>query len=76
MIRYEYEQGFCNLLHYNGLWRVEYEGIPGHFKKSKMACTCMKDGCDKDCSVLDGVLKIKDPTMEWHMKDSDGNMVG
>lgn len=73
---YEYEEGFCNLLHYNGLWRVEYDGVPGHFKKSKMACSCIKDGCDQDCEVLKNIPKIKNPEMEWHMKDENGNMIG
>lgn len=76
MIRYEYEQGFCKQLHYNGLWRVQYEGVSGHLKKVKMACTCIKDGCDKECNILDNIPEIKDPTMEWHMKDESGNMVG
>lgn len=76
MIRYEYEQGFCKQLHYNGLWRVQYECTPGHFEKVKMACTCMRNGCDKECDILDNIPKIKDPTMEWHMKDESGNMVG
>ena len=33
MIKYEYETGMCKQLHYNGLWSVQYEGVPGHFKK-------------------------------------------
>lgn len=41
-----------------------------------MACTCIKDGCDKECSILDNIPEIKDPTMEWHMKDESDNMVG
>ena len=36
MIKYEYETGMCKQLHYNGLWSVQYEGVPGHFKKVKM----------------------------------------
>lgn len=68
MKRYEYEPGFCKLLHYNGLWRVEYEGVPGHFKKVRMACICMKDGCDQDCEVFGTVADVKDPGMEWHMR--------
>lgn len=32
MIKYEYETGMCKQLHYNGLWSVQYEGVPGHFK--------------------------------------------
>ena len=69
MKRYEYKPGFCKLLHYNGLWRVEYEGIPGHFKKVKMACVCMKDECDQDCEVFETVADVKNPNMEWHMRD-------
>lgn len=75
MTRYGYEPGFCKLLHYNGLWRVEYEGFPGHFKKVKMVCTCMKDGCDKDCEVFETVPDIKDSDMEWYLRDEDGNIV-
>ena len=31
MIKYEYETGMCKQLHYNGLWSVQYEGVPKHF---------------------------------------------
>ncbi len=67
LLCYEYKPGFCKLLHYNGLWRVECQGVPGHFKKVKMACTCMKDGCGQDCEVFETVADVKDPSMEWHM---------
>ena len=73
---YENEEGFCKLLHYNGLWRVEYDGVPGPFRKSKMACSCIKDGCDQDCEILKKIPEIKNPSMEWHMKDEKGNMLG
>ena len=43
MIKYEYETGMCKQLHYNGLWSVQYEGVPGHFKKVKMVCPCTDD---------------------------------
>lgn len=76
MKAYEYEQGFCKLLHYNGLWRVEYEGVPGHFKKGKMAYSCMRDGCDQDCDVFGEIPEIKEQDTEWHMKDENGNMIG
>lgn len=76
MKAYEYEQGFCKLLHYNGLWRVEYEGVPGHLKKMRMACSCMKDGCDQDCDVFGKIPEIKEQDAEWHMKDENGNMIG
>ena len=33
MIKYEYETGMCKQLHYNGLWSVQYEGVPGHLKR-------------------------------------------
>lgn len=49
MIKYEYETGMCKQLHYNGLWSVQYEGVPGHFKKVKMVCPCIRDECDQDC---------------------------
>ena len=42
MIRYEYEQGFCKQLHYNGLWRVQYEGVSGHLKKLKWLVLVLK----------------------------------
>ena len=42
MIKYEYETGMCKQLHYNGLWSVQYEGVPGHFKKVKMVCHVSK----------------------------------
>ena len=48
MIKYEYETGMCKQLHYNGLWSVQYEGVPGHFKKVKMVCPCIRDECDQD----------------------------
>ena len=51
MIKYEYETGMCKQLHYNGLWSVQYEGVPGHFKKVKMVCPCIRDECDQDCEV-------------------------
>ena len=40
-----------------------------------MVCTCMKDGCDKDCEVFDTVPDIKASDMEWYLRDEDGNMV-
>ncbi len=76
MTRYGYEPGFCKLLRYNGLWRVEYQGVPGHFQKVKMACTCMKDECDQDCEVFGIIADVKDPDMEWHMRDESGDMIG
>lgn len=76
MIRYEYEPGFCKQLHYNGLWKVQYEGLPGHFKKVKMACDCIKDECDQDCEVFGTIADVKDPDMEWHMRDESGDMIG
>lgn len=76
MIRYEYEPGFYKQLHYNGLWKVEYEGVPRRFKKVKMACDCIKDGCDQNCDVLGTVADVKNPNMEWHMRDENGDMIG
>ena len=76
MIRYEYEPGFYKQLHYNDLWKVEYEGAPGHFKKVKMACDCIKDGCDQNCDVFGTVADVKNPNMEWHMRDEKGDMIG
>ena len=45
------------------------------FKKVKMVCTCMKDGCDKDCEVFETVPDIKASDMEWYLRDEDGNIV-
>lgn len=69
MIKYEYETGMCKQLHYNGLWSVQYEGVPGHFKKVKMVCPCIKDGCDQDCEVFKNIPEIKAADQEWHMRD-------
>ena len=69
MIKYEYETGLCKQLHYNGLWSVQYEGVPGHFQKVKMVCPCIKDGCDRDCEVFKSLPDIKAANQEWHMRD-------
>ena len=69
MIKYEYEAGRCKQLHYTGLWTVQYEGVPGHFKKVKMVCPCIKDGCDQDCEVFKNIPDIKEADQEWHMRD-------
>ena len=55
MIKYEYETGMCKQLHYNGLWSVQYEGVPGHFKKVKMVCPCIRDECDQNCEVFKNI---------------------
>lgn len=34
-----------------------------------MACACMKDECDQDCEVFETVADVKNPNMEWHMRD-------
>ena len=59
MIKYEYETGMCKQLHYNGLWSVQYEGVPGHFKKVKMVCPCIRDECDQNCEVFKNIPEIK-----------------
>lgn len=69
MVKYEYEPGACKLLHYNGLWSVQYEGVSGYFKKVKMVCPCIKDDCDKDCEVFKSLPDIKVVDEEWHMRD-------
>ena len=69
MIKYEYETGLCKQLRYNGLWSVQYEGVPGHFQKVKMVCPCIKDGCDRDCEVFRNIPEIKAADQEWHMRD-------
>lgn len=76
MTAYEYEPGFCRLLHYNGLWRVEYEGVARQFRKVRMACSCMKDGCEQECDVFREIPEIKEQDMGWHMKDKNGNLIG
>ena len=40
IVKYEYEYGLCKRMHYRGLWCVRYEGVPGHFEKAGMACSC------------------------------------
>ena len=47
IVKYEYEYGLCKRMHYRGLWCVRYEGVPGHFEKAGMACSCAVDGCDR-----------------------------
>ncbi len=69
MIKYEYETGMCKQLHYNGLWSVQYEGVPGHFKKVKMVCSCIRDECDQNCEVFKNIPEIKAADQEWHMRD-------
>ena len=69
MVKNEYEPGACKLLHNNGLWSVQYEGVSGHFKKVKMVCPCIKDDCDKDCEVFKSLPDIKAVDEEWHMRD-------
>ena len=69
MIKYEYETGMCKQLHYNGLWSVQYEGVPGHLKKVKMVCPCIRDECDQDCEVFKNIPEIKAADQEWHMRD-------
>lgn len=39
----------------------------GTLKKVKMACDCIKDGCDQNCDVFGTVADVKNPNMEWHM---------
>ena len=69
MIKYEYETGMCKQLHYNGLWSVQYEGVPGHLKKVKMVCPCIRDECDQNCEVFKNIPEIKAADQEWHMRD-------
>jgi len=46
------KRDYANNYIINGLWSVQYEGVPGHFRKVKMVCPCIKDGCDQDCEVF------------------------
>ena len=41
-----------------------------------MVCTCMKEECDQDCEVFGTKADVKDPDMEWHMRDESGDMIG
>ena len=70
IVKYEYEYGLCKRMHYRGLWCVRYEGVPGHFEKAGMACSCAVDGCDKDCAVMESADAVIDPEWEWHMLDN------
>ena len=54
---------------------LSMKGFLGTSKKVKMVCTCMKDGCDKDCEVFETVPDIKASDMEWYLRDEDGNIV-
>ena len=69
MIKYEYEPGMCHLLHYNGLYPVKYEGVPGHYKKIEMACDHGDGKCKEDCEVFKNTPDIKDVDKEWLLKD-------
>ena len=51
------------------LWSVQYEGVPGHFKKVKMVCPCIRDECDQECEVFKNIPEIKAADQEWHMRD-------
>ncbi len=65
--KYEYEYGPCKRMHYKGLWLVQYDGYPGAMKKTKMACSCAQDGCDKDCAVMETADEVILIDWEWHM---------
>lgn len=58
--KYSYVQGFCNLLHYNGLWCVKYMCTTGHYYKVNMACSCSSENCDKECQVLEKAPDVID----------------
>ena len=69
MVKYEYEPGTCHLLHYNGLYPVKYEGVPGYFKKVEMACIFGDGKCNEDCDVFKNTPDIKEADKEWLLKD-------
>lgn len=48
---------------------VQYDGYPGEMKKTKMACSCVQDGCDKDCAVMETADEVIPIDWEWHMLD-------
>ena len=71
-IKVDLQQGFCETLHYNSLNYVEYisedKGEP--FKKSKMACSAVKNGlCDKaeTCEILKAAPEQYD-YKDWHLQ--------
>ena len=70
MIKYSSSPGFCKALHYHGLWYVAYEGETGNFHKKEMACTCKKDGCDKDCDVFKDAEDLYPYEKEWRLKEN------
>lgn len=67
--KYNYIQGFCNLLHYNGLWCVKYVGTTGHYCKVEMACSCARENCHQECQVLDKAPEIIELDQEWRLRD-------
>lgn len=68
--KYHYQQGFCKLLHLNGLWEVTYIGKHGEYKKDCMSCTCAVDNCKDMCNVIDNAPDIFPVELEWKLKDT------
>ena len=68
-VKYDYPYGFCEKLHYNGLWPVKYEGAPGDYHKVEMACTCGDGECKFGCKVLEVAREIIPVEDEWLLKD-------
>lgn len=67
--KYSYVQGFCHLLHYNGLWCVKYNGTPGHYQKVEMACNCSHDNCYQECQVFNVAPDTIERNQEWRLRD-------
>lgn len=70
MDKYDYVQGFCTQLRYNGLWPVLYQGTSGNYKKVRMACNSARNDCDKNCKVIDNAVEVFPIEKEWTLLDS------
>ena len=68
-VKYDYPYGFCKKLHYNGLWPVKYEGVPGEYHKVEMACMSSDEECKFECKVLEEARETIPIDEEWLLKD-------
>ena len=68
-VKYDYPYGFCAKLHYNGLWPVKYEGVPGEYHKVEMACMSSDEECKLGCKVLEEARETIPVDEEWLLKD-------
>lgn len=67
-VKYDYQNGFCRLLHYNGLWPVKYNGSSGNYHKAEMACRCGDGQCKHNCQVFDNAKETIAIENEWLLK--------